>query len=264
MRGTENRSADRWFRRVKRCPNPRVRIICFPHAGGAASFFRSWAEFVPDDVELIAVRYPGREDRLLDPLAETMEELADPIADGCSQFLDAPLALFGHSMGASVAYEVAVRLQAEHGADLAGLFVSGRSGPGREKRRSFAGATDDELIEDVGLQGGTDAQAFANPELRGLILPVIRADYRLVDGYQAPTSRAPLDTPVVAYYGNEEAELDRDSVAAWSSVTGSTFTLRAFDGGHFYLVGHRQELLAHLLASLGHGPATATGTTRPL
>ncbi|WP_327066372.1 thioesterase II family protein [Kitasatospora sp. NBC_01302] len=263
MRSTENGSADRWFRTVQRCPTPRVRIICFPHAGGAASFFRSWAEFVPDDVELIAVRYPGREDRLLDPLAGTMAELADPIADGCSRFLDAPLALFGHSMGASVAYEVALRLRAAHGAVLAGLFVSSRPAPGREKHRSLSLASDDELIEDIALQGGTDARTFANPELRGLVLPAIRADYRLVDGYRALTSHAPLDTPVVAYYGDDEAGLDRDSVAAWSSVTAATFTVRSFDGGHFYLADHRQELLAHLFASLGSGPATATGPARP-
>lgn len=250
MRGVDDRSADRWFRTVKPSPDPRVRIICFPHAGGAASFFRSWADFVPDGIELIAVRYPGREDRLADPPAETMEQLADPIAESCSPFLGTPLAFFGHSMGASVAYEVALRLRARHRAVLAGLFVSSRPGPGQKNRKDFTRTTDDELIEDISLQGGTDPQAFAHPELRELILPAIRADYRLVDGYRALTGHAPLDSPVVAYYGDEEADLAPDSVAAWSAVTSSTFGIQTFNGGHFYLVDRYQELLEHLFARL--------------
>ena len=72
----EDRNSVTWFRTIKRCPNPRVRLLCFPHAGGAASFFRSWAEFVPDGVEAVAVRYPGREDRLFDPMADSLEDLA--------------------------------------------------------------------------------------------------------------------------------------------------------------------------------------------
>lgn len=251
MSSMESRSNGQWFRTLKQCPIPRVRIICFPHAGGAASFFRPWAALTPDGVELIAIRYPGREDRLLEPPAQTMEQLAAPIAEACAPFLGGtPLAFFGHSMGASVAYEVALRLREQREAALSGLFVSARPGPGRDNRRSFANATDDELIADVLQRGGTDAQAFANPELRELILPPVRADYRLLDGYQASTDHKPLDTPLTAYYGHEEADLDHDAVAAWSSVTASTFTMKSFDGGHFYLVDHRQELLAHLFASV--------------
>ena len=227
---------DQWFRVVKQCPDRHIRLLCFPHAGGAASFFRSWADLVPDGVELVTVRYPGREDRLLHPLAETMEQLVEPIARECSRFQDAPLAFFGHSMGASVAYEVALRLEAIRHTTLTTLFVSGRAAPWQEKKtRGLSDASDHELIQDLQTLGGTEAQALADPELRDLYLPAIRADYRLVEQYKASVSPVPLSIPVVAYYGQEDSDLDWNCMAEWSGVTQSTFDLRSFDGGHFYL-----------------------------
>jgi pyochelin biosynthetic protein PchC len=247
MRENYDRSASQWVRVLKQRSNPHARLICFPHAGGGASFFHPWTKIAPDDMEIIAVRYPGREDRLLDPFAETMEDLVEPIARSCSRFLDEPIAFFGHSMGASVAYEVALRLQAEHGATLTALFVSGRAGPEYEqgKLKRLSGAIDAVLIEEVGQLGGTNEQAFADVELRDLILPAIRADYRLIERYAA-THGGTVGAPVVAYYGNQDEELDADSVAAWARVTRSTFGMQDFEGGHFYLLDHAQALLDDL------------------
>ncbi|MFG3055690.1 thioesterase II family protein [Kitasatospora sp. NPDC048239] len=237
----------RWFRTVRPISNPKIRLVCFAHAGGAASFFRSWDGLVPDGVEIVAVRYPGREDRLLDPPVETMAELVEPLVRECSLFSDAPLVFFGHSMGASVAHEVAVRLQAECGVTLSALAVSGRAGPGREAPRGLADASDLQLIEDVGLLGGTAAGTFEHADLRELILPAIRADYRLIERYRAPgAENAMVDAPVYAYYGSQDAELSEDSMESWSAVTRVGFAARAFDGGHFYLVEHAEAVLRDL------------------
>ncbi|MFI9274907.1 thioesterase II family protein [Kitasatospora sp. NPDC052896] len=234
---------------LKRHPHPRARLLCFPHAGGAASFFQSWAELVPDGVELIAVRYPGREDRLLDPPAGTMDQLAEPLARACSALLDTPLVLFGHSMGAAVAYEVALRMSADPAATPAALFVSGRGGPGHQESTTAA-VSDAELIEELALLGGPGAQAFEIPELRDLVLPGIRADYRLLESYQAALPGSRLNMPVVAYYGTGEEDLSEVSVGAWSAVTRS-FALRTFDGGHFYLVDQAPALVADLFSRIG-------------
>ncbi|MFJ4845811.1 thioesterase II family protein [Streptomyces sp. NPDC088733] len=248
-----------WFRQLRNCPAPRLRLLCFPHAGGAANFFRPWSGLVPDDVELLAVRYPGREDRFAEPPARSMEELAEPIAQACAGLADRPLVFFGHSMGASVAFEVAARLAAGPLAPgLAALCVSGRPGPGKTRSRGLADATDEELVADLVSMSGTNAEALASPELRELFLPMIRADYRLLDRYGDHLAPGRLDVPVVAYYGDQDEHVDEDAVNAWSAVTRSGFAARSFPGGHFYLEQHAAPLLADLFARLDTSAPQAT------
>ncbi|MFF0740408.1 thioesterase II family protein [Streptomyces sp. NPDC004111] len=245
-------SASQWFRVIRGGRTPGLRLVCFPHAGGSASFFRSWAQLLPDDVELLAVRYPGREDRIFEPPVEHMEELADSLAEACASLGGGPLAFFGHSMGASVAYEVAARMANAPGtAGPQALFVSGRGGPGKNQSRGLATATDEELVGDLVAMSGTTAQALLNKELRDLLLPAVRADYRLVESYTASVPPPALDIPVYAYYGDADDKLDEDSVLAWSSATRSAFAVRAFPGGHFYLEEQAAPLVADLLARLG-------------
>lgn len=249
MHTIDNGLAGTWFRTLNRCPEPRARLVCFPHAGGTASFYRSWPQSAPQDVEVIAVRYPGREDRLIEPPVDAMERLVEPIAQACSHLLGRPLGFFGHSMGASVAYEVALRLQQQVSPPLSALFVSSHSAPGRGlKGRRLAEASDLELLEHVGLLGGTNEQALANEELRELVLPAIRADYRLIEDYQLSSVSYVLDVPIVAYYGVSDSDLNEGDVEAWSKVTRSTFESHPFDGGHFYLMDSLEKFLEDFYA----------------
>jgi pyochelin biosynthetic protein PchC len=242
--------ASQWFRAIRRQANPETRLVCFPHAGGSASFFNDWAGLLPPRTELFAVRYPGREDRVLDRFADTMDDIVAPVAHACSEIGDAPLVFFGHSMGAAVAYEVAQRLGPLPGGRLAGLFVSGYPGPGcDESRRELTALSDDELADDMHVLGGTNQAVLVNPELRQLYLPVLRADYRLIGDHRI-TVRRVIEAPVAAYYGDQDEDVEEQSISRWSTVTNSTFTARRFNGGHFYLTEHASDLIADLFSHL--------------
>lgn len=246
-------TAGPWLRLIAGCPAPRARLVCFPHAGGGAGSYVSWAPLASEGVEVWAARYPGREDRLAEPCATTMDELTAPVALACGGLGDRPLALFGHSMGASAAYEVALRLHARYAASPVALFVSGREAPGNEKPRPVrADDPDDRLISSVLALGGTHEDIFRYKALRELVLPIIRADYRILEAHAARSQVSPqkLNCPIAAYYGTGDVLVDGDSVGSWADATKAEFSVRAFPGGHFYLQEAGEELRADIAARL--------------
>ncbi|MFJ9413786.1 thioesterase II family protein [Streptomyces sp. NPDC101227] len=222
-----------------------MRLICFPHAGGTAQLYHGWRALLPQDVELLAVRYPGRQDRFTEPCAERMDDLADAIDAALEPYLDRPLALFGHSMGSSVAYEVALRLE-KRGIVPRRLLVSGRAAPHRAERTELHKSDDETLIAEVRRLGNVDAEAYDIPELRELLLPALRADYRLLENYR-PRHPARVRAPITAYTGDDDPHCAVDDARSWSELTApGAFDVRSFRGDHFYLVPRERELLADI------------------
>ncbi|MFE2099420.1 MULTISPECIES: thioesterase II family protein [unclassified Streptomyces] len=240
-----------WIKRYRPLESPSLRLFCLPYAGGNAGAFHRWAQAPLDGVEVVAVQYPGRQDRFAEECLPDMEALADGVASALVPLLDRPFALFGHSMGASVAYEVALRLEHRYRARPRRVFVSAAASPLRPRSHTDVHLrSDDAMVEWFGELGAMDEAVLADPELRPLVLPAMRADLRLIETYRPPSGRL-TTAPVTAYVGDADPGVDPDDARAWQDLTSAEFSFRAFSGGHFYLSDHEEALLADITERLG-------------
>jgi pyochelin biosynthetic protein PchC len=227
---------------------PRARLVCFPHAGGSANSFLPWRAVVPADLELLAVQYPGRQDRFGDPLVSDMGALVTGLLPGFDRLSDLPTIFLGHSMGAAVAYECVRRLARRP--EL--LVVSARPAPGVGTRTEPFVENDDEMLARLEKLGGLQVEAVADPELREVVLPVLRADYRLIETYR-PAREPRTEVPVVAAVGDRDPEVAIADVQAWRDATTGDFALEVFDGDHFYVDDHARTLVGMALRRIGFG-----------
>jgi len=253
-----NGDAELWLRSFRPRPGARVRLVCLPHAGGNAAFYRPWATALPAWAELVAVQYPGRQDRLDEPCVEDMDTMAALIADALVRWVRGPLALFGHSMGGVIAFEVARRLEVRPGRGPQRLFISGRQPAQYHRRVTVDLGDDDALWAELRRLGGTGGEALDNPVLRTLALPAIRGDYRLVDRYRPGPAR-PLSTPITALVGDVDPEVTVAEAAGWRQHTADDFVLRVLPGDHFYLVPQHAAVLREVAEGLAAVPVRDAG-----
>ncbi|MER6050165.1 thioesterase II family protein [Streptomyces sp. NPDC020883] len=251
--------SDLWLRRYRPRAAPAVRLVCFPHAGGSATSFLPFVQTLPDQVEVLAVQYPGRQDRRGEPLIGTIEGLVEPLAEVLATHSDRPLVLFGHSMGATVAYEVARVLQ-QRGAAPAGLVVSGRRAPIVNRPMTVHLYDDDRLLAELRSLEGTDESLLNDPELLQLVLPAIRNDYRAVGTYTHRPG-APLASALTVFTGADDPNVTATEAAAWQAVAEAGAQVRTFPGGHFFLYQQVAEVCGALMDTLAPLlPAGARGS----
>jgi surfactin synthase thioesterase subunit len=199
-------------------------------------------------VEVLAVQYPGRQDRSSEPCLDDLAVLADQIAEQLQYWTDRPVALFGHSMGATVAFEVARRLEKQE-IGLVRLYASGRRAPSRQRAERLHLSTDAELLNELVRLSGTDPQVLADEAIVRMVLPPMRADYRAIETYRYLPG-PPLSCPISALTGDDDPLLDLDEVQAWDQHTAASFGLRVFAGGHFFLNEHQPAITAQINADL--------------
>lgn len=239
---------------VKSCviypkPNPhaRVRLFCFPYAGGTAPIFRTWPNYLPAEVEVCAVQYPGRGTRIAEPLREDVEELMNSSYDELQPFLNKPFAFFGHSMGALVSYEFARRLQREQRSGPIGVFVSGCTAPHlRATDRITYDLPEPEFIDELRRLQGTPPEVLDSKELMQLMLPIIRADFKASQTYQYVPG-PPLGCPIRAFGGLNDETVSREQVQGWGEHTSAGFRAQMMPGDHFFL-NSSQPLLTRMVA----------------
>lgn len=231
-----------WIRRYHQAPGSPVQLVCFAHAGGSASFFFPVARALAPAVDVVAVQYPGRQDRRNEPNIDNLPDLADAIFPAVRPLADRPLAFFGHSMGAILAYEVALRLEKDGAAPLTRLYASGRRAPSRYREETVHKRDDAGVIAELRGLSGTDADLLGDAETLEMILPAIKNDYKAVETYRDTPGRS-VSCPVVAIIGDSDPKVTADEARTWAEHTTGSFELRTFPGGHFYLIDQAPQVI---------------------
>lgn len=244
-------NSERWLERTRGRAAPRLRLFCFPYAGGGTTIFRDWARDLALDVEVCAIRLPGREQRYSEPAFRRAEQVVDSLTPILAGLLDLPFAMFGHSMGAILAYEVARAIKAAAGVEPLALFASARRAPDSPPRgRNRHALPRDELIDELKAFNGTPAEVFQSEEFLELILPMLRSDLELVESYMSrPGTR--LSCPVIAIGGSKDPDVSPQELAGWETVTAGPFRSMVLDGDHFFINNARTSLLQAVRRELG-------------
>lgn len=225
-----------WFPNVRSDSRVQLRLFCFPYAGGGTNIYRSWAAKLPPQVDVCAAQLPGRGQRIREASYTNVPELTKGLAEGIRPFLNQPFAFFGHSMGAMLAFELTRELRRTQNPQPVHLFASGRIAPQVRcpKDRTYD-LPQPQFIEKVLEMNGTPKEIMEHPELMGMMIPLLRADFEVVETYTYEPD-APLDCPITVLGGLQDFEVPRESLEAWHEQTTSpTFSVRILQGDHFFV-----------------------------
>ena len=242
---------DQWIIRPRKRPTARLRLICLPYAGGAASAFASWARLLPEHVEMCAVQLPGRENRLSEtPRTDLAGLVADLRQVVVGQLSDLPFVIFGHSMGTLIGFELARDLRRHNQPAPMRLIMSAHRAPQLPRTDPVVyNLPRSELIDEMRRMGGTPDAILDHAEMMDLLLPTLRADFEICDTY-AFQPEPPLDVPISAIGGIDDEETSTSQLEAWQDQTCGSFDVKMFAGGHFFLKPSQEELLTWLAKEL--------------
>lgn len=236
-------------------PMASLRLLCIPYAGGGALAFHPWAALLPAHVEGYALQLPGREGAVREPPLRTWPEVIEALAEAVAPLPEMPTAVFGHSLGAVIALELARWMHRHQPGRLVHLFASGRPWPGHEATNDgpladlVATAPDDALLRALDQRYGSLSTSLSHPEIRDFILPILRADLGLLAAYRHACTPV-LDCPLTAFAGAADPTTPVESLDGWRRETSGAFALRMLAGGHFFLESERTRLVAGIVGCL--------------
>jgi len=238
-----------WFQRSP-TTEARARLFCFAFAGGSAGVFRGWSKAF-SHVEIVAVQLPGRENRHRETMLVRMTDVVAELVAVLRETGDLPFAFFGYSLGSLIAFETARALRREKLALPKRLFVAASPAPEHDHARAplVHQLSDVDLIAEMRRFGGTPDAILASRELLNLLLPIIRADFELLETYRCE-AESPLEIPISAFGGIDDVEVAPHQLAEWSEQTSAGFSMRFFPGDHFFLKSAQEQLLAAVALEL--------------
>lgn len=248
---THRPPTDRWTVTPRPNPYARLRLFCFPYAGGGATIYAAWPKLLPPEVEVVAVQPPGRETRIGETPFTDLAALVDAMhAALLPKLRERPFAFFGHSNGALMAFELTRLLRRRNDPLPLHLFVSGRPAPQLElDDPPVHDLPEDEFVEELRRLQGTPEEILQHSELLQLVVPLLRADFSLGETYGF-VPEAPLELPVSAYGGERDAEVPQAHVEAWREQAGGAFDTRMFPGGHFFVNEDRAQVVREVSDAL--------------
>lgn len=243
-------SDERWIVRPRPNSLARVRLFCFPVAGGNPTSFADWPDALPDDVEVCAIQFPGRLQRMRETPYTRMPLAIAELERAVLPYLDLPYAIFGTCTGSLAGYELAQRLVRVHGMPPSHLVVSCCRAPHLPDRDApIHGLSEEALWCELERLGGTPPIVAANPEIKGLLSPLLRADFELAETYRYRES-PPLACPITALAGRDDRVVSADENAAWAEHTSAAFALHTLPGGHYLLDGAADAVVAAVTTAL--------------
>lgn len=246
-----NSSKSSWLlHRLK--PNARMRLFCVPYAGGGASVYRSWTGGFPHEIEVCCIQLPGRENRLAEPLFTRMEPLVEAMAEALAPALDRPFALFGHSMGGLIAYELAGLLQRRYRMTPNHLFVSACRAPEMPDPIQWHVLGDQELMAELRQVPGFPAEVLEHPELMQVLLPIIRADSAVTETYVYREAE-PLRFPLTVFASEQDEVIPMATIEPWRKYTRAAFDLKMVDGHHLFIQQQAPQMIRVILEKLRSG-----------
>ncbi|NKC10722.1 MAG: SDR family NAD(P)-dependent oxidoreductase [Gammaproteobacteria bacterium] len=244
-------STTSWITQPHPRPQARMRLFCFPYAGGGASAFRDWPQRLPEDIEVCVMQLPGREERLQESPVTQMSVLVDALTQALLAYVDKPFAFLGHSMGAIVSYEVARQLRTLEQAQPVHLFLSSRAAPQLAKGdQPLRFLPDQAFIEQLHhLYGAVPESIRRNADLQNVFLPILRADVTLLETHSFVPGD-PLDCPITVFGGEQDRSISPTMLAAWREQTCASFTQQLFPGDHFYIVDAKDAVASAVAGQL--------------
>ncbi len=226
---------------------PRLRLFCFPFAGGSASVFQSWPAYFCDEVELVLVQAPGRGARLVEPAHDNMTDLVDELMAHAGFITSLPYVVFGHSLGSRVAFELCNRL-AKVQLPLPRFFIgSGSRAPHLASlKKPTYDLPDAEFMQELSELNGTPKEVLHNHELMQLLLPLLRADFKIADTYQAQAVQHPF--PIWVFHGEQDVGITADQLQSWTELSSVECTFSYFPGDHFFVMEHSNRVVPQVVA----------------
>lgn len=243
LKSTARLTSNPWVSYPNPNPDAKLRLFCFPYAGGSGHVFSSWKDKLPCDVELGLIQLPGRGARIAEQPFTDIYQLVEELAIGLLPELNKPFAFFGHSMGAVLGFELARFLRRKQVTAPRVLFAAGRSAPQMVNARlPMYNLPKAQFIEKIRELNGTDAGVLNSPELMDLLLPALRADFQMCETY-CYRKQLPLEFPISVFGGADDGNVEQDALLAWREQTTKNFEYHWLPGDHFFLHSSRAQLL---------------------